>query len=161
MLTVEVIAVPNHLTERRKRTHDFYVIQGLSREATVNRVVSEFDTAPATVHEDLRSMSEWVGDLVQTDPTGESRIRELREARDRLYKLAIDARENGDADLEQKIVGDIVSSIATDIELYQSLGLTVDAAGQIDLPEDVDDDPLTGLAERDPAILSTQGEHHV
>jgi len=154
-LTVEVIAMPNHVTERRERVHDFHVIRGLSREETVERVVSEFDIAPATVHEDLCSMSEWIGDIVQTDPTGESRIRELRETRGRLYQLAIDAREDRDADLERKIVWDIVSAIATDIKLCQSLGLTVDGAGQIDLPEDVDaDDPITDLADRDPAVLS-------
>ena len=151
----EVIAVPKDVTERRERTHDLYVIQGLSREETVDRVASEFDAAPATVSDDLRCMEEWVGDLVQTDPTGESRLRELREARGRLYHLALDARENGDADLERKIVRDIVSAIATDVELCQSLGLTVDAAGQVPLPEDVDaDDPITDLADRDPAVLS-------
>lgn len=37
VLTVEVITVPNHVTERRERTHAFYVIQGLSREGTVER----------------------------------------------------------------------------------------------------------------------------
>jgi len=149
--------VPKDVTERRERTHDLYVIRGLSREETVEKVASEFDAAPATVRDDLRSMSEWVGELVQMDPTGESRIRELREARGRLYHLALDAREDGDADLERKIVRDIVSTIATDIELCQSLGLTVDAdaAGQIPLPEDVDaEDPLTDLADRDPAVLS-------
>jgi hypothetical protein len=149
--------VPKDVTERRERTHDLYVIRGLSQEETVDRVTSEFDAAPSTVRDEIRCMSEWVGELVQADPTGESRIRELREARGRLYHLALDAREAGDPDLERKIVSDIVSAIATDVELCQSLGLTVDAdrAGQIALPEDVDaEDPITGLADRDPAVLS-------
>jgi hypothetical protein len=155
MLNIEVTAVSNHVTKRRERTHKLYVIQGLSREETVERVVTEFDTAQATVHEDLRAMSNWIADLVQTDPTGESRIQELREARSRLYYYVIDARENGDADLEREIVRSIISSITTDIKLCQSLGLTDDAGGQIDLPEGVNaDDPITGLAERDPAVLS-------
>ena len=77
-------------------------------------------------------------DLIQTDPTGESRLRELREARGRLYHLALDAREDGDADLERKIVRDIVSAIVTDVELCRSLGLTVDAAGQVPTPEPKD-----------------------
>lgn len=147
----------NHVTERRERMHDLYVIQGHSREETVERVVSKFDTESATIHEDLRSMNEWIDDLVQTDPTGESRIRELREARGRLYHLVIEAREGGNADLERKIVGDVVSNIAIEFELCQSLGFSVDdvPAGQIELPEEVDaDDPLTGLAERDPAVPS-------
>lgn len=147
--------MPKDVTERRERTHDLYVIQGRSREETIEQVASEFDAAEVTVRDDLRNMRDWIGDLIQMDPTGESRIRELREARGRLYHLALDAREDGDADLERKIVRDIVSAIATDVELCQSLGLTVDAAGQIPLPEDVDaDDPITDLADRDPAVLS-------
>jgi hypothetical protein len=139
------------VTERRERTHDFYVIRGLSRDETVDRITAEFDVAAVTVRDDLRNMSEWVGDLITPDPTGESRIRELREARGRLYHLALDAREDANADLERKIVGQIVSAIATDVELCQSLGLTVDATEEISLPEDVDD-PLAQLAERDPAV---------
>lgn len=141
-------------SERRARVHDLYIIQGLSRDATVDRITDEFDVASATVRDDIREISEWVGDLIETDATGESRIRELREARGRLYNLALDAREAGDAELERKIVRDIVDSIATDVELCQSLGLTVDVdgAGQFTLPEHVDaGDPITGLAGRDPA----------
>ena len=48
-----VIAVPKDVTERRERTHDLYVIQGLSRQETVDRVAEEFDAAPATVADDL------------------------------------------------------------------------------------------------------------
>ena len=146
------------VTERRERTYELYVIQGLSREETVDRVVEEFDVAPVTVANDLREMDDWVDKLIQADPTGESRIRELRESRDRLYNLALDAREAGDTELERKIVADIVSAIATDIKLCQSLTLTdnVDAAGEIELPEDVDaDDPLRCLADCDPAVVST------
>lgn len=148
--------MPKDVTERRERTHDLHIIQGLSREETVEQVTSEFDAGERTVRDDLRNLTEWVGELIQTDPTGESRIRELREARGRLYHLALDARENGNTDLERKIVSDIVAAIATDIELCQSLGLTVDAQqpGEIPLPEDIDaDDPLASLGDRDPAIL--------
>lgn len=143
-------------SERRERTHDLSIIQGLSRNEVVDRITDEFDVKPDTVRDDLRRMNEWVGNLIETDSTGESRIRELREARGRLYDMALEAREAGDADLERKIVRDIVDSIATDIELCQSLGLTVAVDGaleqQIALPAGVDaDDPISGLAERDPA----------
>ena len=96
-------------------------------------MAEKFDAAPATVADDLRCMEEWVGDLIQTDPTGESRLRELREARGRLYHLALGAREDGDADLERKIVRDVVSAIATDVELCQSLGLTDEAPHQVEV----------------------------
>jgi len=139
------------------RTFELLVVRGRPHGDVVSQIAEEFDTTETAVETDIGRLESWVGDLPpRTLPTGELRMQEFRQARQRLYELIPKARRNGDADLERRLVRDILDSIATDIELCQSLGLAVEAPGEIVLPEDVDaDDPVTDLAERDPAVLST------
>ncbi|MFC7216040.1 hypothetical protein ACFQO4_18380 [Saliphagus sp. GCM10025334] len=61
------------VTRPREPTYTLFVIQGISREETVDRVVEEFDVAPVTAADDLREMDDWVNDLIQADSTGEFR----------------------------------------------------------------------------------------
>lgn len=151
--------MPKDVTERRERAHDLLVIEGRGYEETVARLTEEFDVAEPTVRDDLRNMSEWVGDLLRPDPTGASRLLELREARERLYDMAREAREAGDRDLERKILEGVRRSITADLQLTESLGLT-EPPGEIEAPEPREgeehptSDETADVAERDPAVLS-------
>jgi len=152
---LEVTTVPKEVRERRLRVHELLVTRGLAYNEVLDRVSDEFDVSRSAVENDISTMQDWVGEIDWTLPTGEARILELRQTRQRLYEMAREAREQGDRDLERKLLRDILKSITTDIELCQSLGLT-ETPGEIDasaLPED--EEARAKLAERDPAVAST------
>ncbi|WP_436347052.1 hypothetical protein [Natronorubrum sp. FCH18a] len=141
------------------RTFDLLIIQGRPVADVVTQIAEEFEASEAAVKTDIDRLESWVDDLPpRTDPSGKARMQEFRDARRRLYELIPAARRKDDPDLERKVIRDIITSIRTDIRLCQSLGLAVDESdvGVIELPESITgDDPLVGLAERDPAIEST------
>ena len=145
----------NSLTERRMRTVELLVMQGLPKDEAAAIIADEFDVAEKGALRDIRRLETWIGDLPpRTLPTGELRIQELRQARLRLYEIAEVAREERDISYEQRVLTEIMDSIEADIRLCQSLGLAVDAAGETTLPEDVDaSGPVGDLAERDPAVV--------
>lgn len=130
------------LRERRERTWELLVVMGVSYSQTVSRIAENFDCAESTIKTDISRMETWVGDLDVSYYSGVSRLRELRQARQRLRQYEMQAQQEEDPDLASRINKKITDNLKADIRMSQKLGLTNEEPTQIDVggldPEDED-----------------------
>lgn len=128
------------LRERRERTWELLVVMGVSYSQTVTRIADNFDCAESTVKTDISRMETWVGDLDISYYTGVSRLRELRQARQRLRQYEMQAQQEEDPDLASRINDRLARNIKADIRISQKLGLANEEPTQLDVsgldPED-------------------------
>lgn len=147
--------MPKQVRDRRLRVHELLVIEGVDYGEVLDRVAEEFDVSRSSVEDDVANMDEWVSSVTRMSPTGEVRLLELRRGRQRLYELLEEVRADGDAELERRLLTNLLESITADLRLSQSLGL-LEPKGKIKVPIDLQEDPaVDDLSERDPAVLST------
>lgn len=147
------------LRQRRERTWELLVVMGIGYSQAVARIASEFDCSEGTVKSDISRMESWLPELDVNYYSGVSRVRELRQQRQRLNQMAMQAQQNEDLQEERKIRQTIIRSIIKDVRITQRLGLTneepqqIEVAGGLD-PEDeellnefcnVDDEDLVDL----------------
>lgn len=135
----------DELRERRERTWEMLVVMGVSYGQVVTRIAQEFDCAEGTIKSDISRMETWVGDLDVSYYSGVSRLRELRQARQRLRQYEMQAQQDEDASLASKINDKIAKNLRTDIRISQKLGLTNEEPTQLEIAE--------GLSEEDEELL--------
>lgn len=128
------------LRERRERTWELLVVMGVSYSQTVSRIAENFDCAESTVKTDISRMESWVGDLDVSYYFGVSRLRELRQARQRLRQYEMQAQQDEDPDLASRINDKIAKNLKADLRISQKLGLTNETPTQVEVsgldPED-------------------------
>lgn len=128
------------LRERRERTWELLVVMGVSYSNTVTRIAEQFDCAESTVKTDISRMESWVGDLDVSYYSGVSRLRELRQARQRLRQYEMQAQQDEDPDLASRINDKIAKNLKADLRISQKLGLTNETPTQVEVsgldPED-------------------------
>lgn len=128
------------LRERRERTWELLVVMGVSYSQTVTRIAENFDCAESTVKTDISRMESWVGDLDVSYYSGVSRLRELRQARQRLRQYEMQAQQDEDPDLASRINDKIAKNLKADLRISQKLGLTNETPTQVEVsgldPED-------------------------
>lgn len=128
------------LRERRERTWELLVVMGVSYSQTVSRVADQFDCAEGTVKSDISRMEDWIHELDVSYYSGVSRLRELRQARQRLRQYEMQAQQDEDHKEAARINHKIKSNLETDIRMSQRLGLTNEEPTEIDVggldPED-------------------------
>lgn len=128
------------LRERRERTWELLVVMGVSYSQTVTRIAENYDCAESTVKTDISRMESWVGDLDVSYYSGVSRLRELRQARQRLRQYEMQAQQDEDPDLASRINDKIAKNLKADLRISQKLGLTNETPTQIEVggldPED-------------------------
>lgn len=129
------------LRQRRERTWELLVVMGIEYSQAVARIASEFDCSEGTVKSDISRMESWLPDLDVNYYSGVSRLRELRQQRQRLNQMAMQAQQDEDRDQELKVRKEIRQNITKDIRMSQRLGLAneepteIEVAGGLD-PED-------------------------
>lgn len=121
------------LRERRERTWEMLVVMGVSYTDTVSRVASEFDCAEGTVKSDISRMEDWVGKLDVSYYSGVSRLRELRQARQRLRQYEMQAQQDEDPDLASRINDKYRKNVVKDLRISQKLGLTNEEPQQVEV----------------------------
>jgi len=128
------------LRERRERTWELLVVMGVSYSQTVSRISDQYDCAESTVKTDISRMESWVGDLDVSYYSGVSRLRELRQARQRLRQYEMQAQQDEDQDLASRINDKIAKNLKADLRISQKLGLTNETPTQVEVsgldPED-------------------------
>lgn len=128
------------LRERRERTWELLVVMGVSYSNTVTRIAEQFECAESTVKTDISRMETWVGDLDVSYYSGVSRLRELRQARQRLRQYEMQAQQDEDPDLASRINDKIAKNLKADLRISQKLGLTNETPTQVEVsgldPED-------------------------
>lgn len=113
------------LIKRRDRTWDLLIVKGLDYGKVVEQVSNDFDVKPNTIEKDISRMDDWLPELNELSPkSGYSRLMEIRQNRQRLQQMAIEARGEDDPHLELKIRRQIDSAIEKDVTLSQSLGIS-------------------------------------
>lgn len=124
----------DELRQRRQETWDLLVVKGIDYGKVVSRIASKYDISESGVESDISRMDNWLPEL---DPhnleSGLSRIRELRQNRQRLQQMALEAQNEGNLDKELRIRRQIEESVETDVELAQSLGLTEKEAEEVEV----------------------------
>jgi len=128
------------LRERRERTWELLVVMGVSYSQTVSRIAEQYDCAESTVKTDISRMESWVGDLDVSYYSGVSRLRELRQARQRLRQYEMQAQQDEDQDLASRINDKIAKNLKADLRISQKLGLTNETPTEVEVggldPED-------------------------
>lgn len=128
------------LRERRERTWELLVVMGVQYSQAVSRVANQFDVAESTVKTDISRMETWVDKLDVSYYSGVSRLRELRQARQRLRQYEMQAQQDEDADLASRINDKIAKNLKADLRISQKLGLTNEETTQVEVsgldPED-------------------------
>ena len=113
---------------------------GVSYSQTVSRIADQYDCAKSTVKTDISRMESWVGDLDVSYYSGVSRLRELRQARQRLRQYEMQAQQDEDQDLASRINDKIAKNLKADLRISQKLGLTNETPTQVEVggldPED-------------------------
>lgn len=142
------------LRERRERTWELLVVMGIEYSKAVSRVASEYDCAEGTVKSDISRMENWVGELDVNYYTGVSRLRELRQNRQRKWQMAMQAQQDEDLGLERKIRKDIDDNIVKDIRMSQRLGLTNEEPTEIDIGGELSEEDKDVLDE----VCGVEGE---
>lgn len=129
-----------NLRKRRERTWELLVVMGVAYGQTVSRIADQFDCAESTVKTDISRMESWVGELDVSYYSGVSRLRELRQARQRLRQYEMQAQQDEDVNLASRINKKIADNLRTDLRISQKLGLTNEEATQVEVggldPED-------------------------
>jgi predicted transcriptional regulator len=128
------------LRERRERTWELLVVMGVQYSQTVSRIAEQYGCAESTVKTDISRMESWVGKLDVSYYSGVSRLRELRDARQRLRQYEMQAQQDEDQDLASRINDKIETNLKTDLRISQKLGLTSETPTQVEVggldPED-------------------------
>lgn len=128
------------LRRRRERTWELLVVMGVQYSKAVGRVAEEFDTAESTIKTDISRMETWVGKLDVSYYSGVSRLRELRQARQRLRQYEMQAQSDEDHELASRINDKIAKNLKSDLRISQKLGLTNEEPTQVEVggldPED-------------------------
>lgn len=109
------------LRARRERTWELLVIRGMDRDEAVDRLSTSFGVRPSTIRTDIARMDEWLPALAARPATDESRVLELRLARQRLYQMARDAHEADDLRLELDIYREVIRTLSLDDEFQDRL----------------------------------------
>lgn len=111
------------LRERREKTWNMLVVRGFDYSKVVSRLADEYDMSEGGIKSDIHRMDDWLPKLDDISyQSGVSRLRELRENRQRLQQMALQARKDDDLEQELKIRRQIDKAVQTDIQLSQSLG---------------------------------------
>lgn len=115
------------LRERREKTFDLLITKGYPYRRVVEQIASNYDISESGVETDIGRMEDWLPKIVEDDETrkdGLVRLREIRKNRQRLHRMADEARKNKDLETELEIRRKIDDSVELDIALSQSLGHT-------------------------------------
>lgn len=109
------------------------IVKGYDYRRVVDTLADRYGVAPATIETDIHRMDDWLPRLTfYDDDDGLSRILELQVNRQRLQKMATEARKEGKPRLELKIRNRIERSVELEIEVSQSLGRLVKAPEKIE-----------------------------
>ena len=113
------------IRERREETWERLVIQGVAYGTVVSELADKYDTTESAIKADISRMDDWLPELDEASlSSGVSRLRELRDNRQRKQQMAHEAREVDNLKLELEIRREIDQAIETDVTLAQSLGET-------------------------------------
>lgn len=116
------------LLARREETFDLLVVKGLPYQKVVDRIADRYDITRSGVKSDIGRIDGWLPEVLdKSDKTRRDalvRLKELRDNRQRLQQMALEARNDDDLDTELEIRTKIEDSIELDIALSQSLGMT-------------------------------------
>jgi predicted nucleic acid-binding Zn-ribbon protein len=121
------------LRSRREDTWDLLVVKGLDYRKVVRRVSNKYGSPESTIESDISNMDSWLPDLDHTNfSSGVSRLRELRENRQRRQQMVLEARSEGDTERERALLQEIDWAIEKDVRLSQSLGETHSEGASLD-----------------------------
>lgn len=126
------------LRQRRERTWELLVVMGIEYSQAVTRIASEFDCSEGTVKSDISRMESWLSELDVNYYSGVSRLRELRQQRQRLNQMAMQAQQDEAREEELKVRKEIRRNIEKDIKMSQRLGLTNEEPTEIELADGLD-----------------------
>lgn len=116
------------LLDRREETFDLLVNKGLPYRKVVDRIASRYDISESGVETDIGRMDDWLPKVIDESDTARSdgrvRLKELKQNRERLQRMALEAQSNSDLEQELAIRRKIDDSVELEIALRQSLGLT-------------------------------------
>ena len=129
------------LRDRREETWDLLVVKGLKYSTVCERLAAKYDVKENTIEKDISRMKNWLPELIRVDDTGGySRLREIRQNRQRMQQMAMEARRDGDRKEELRIRRLIDQAVELDITISQSLGMTQRAPDEVSVTGDMSHD---------------------
>lgn len=129
------------LQSRRKETWKLLIVQGVPYRNVCERLSDKYDVTASAIEKDISRMDNWIGDLIHVDDTsGHSRLMEIRENRQRLQRMAVEARQDGDREEELRIRRMIDKSAKLDVTISQSLGITARSPNEVSIDGAVNHD---------------------
>jgi len=118
----------NDLLDRREETFDLLVNKGFPYRKVVERISSKYDISESGVETDIGRMDDWLPKVIdESDHSrgdGKVRLKEIKQNRQRLQRMALEAQQRGELQTELPIRRKIDDSVELEIALRQSLGLT-------------------------------------
>lgn len=104
-------------------------VRGAQKSEVAARLSAEYGVSEKAIYKDMNRVDSWLPKLADSSfADATSRLKELRAERQRLHRMASEARRDGNTKLERKLRNDILDAIALDVELSQSVGETIEAA---------------------------------
>ncbi|UTF56010.1 hypothetical protein [Natronosalvus rutilus] len=125
----------DELRARREETWRLLVEMGIGYSDAVARIAENFDCNESTVKTDISRMETWIGELDVAYYSGVSRLRELRQQRQRLNQMALEARQQEDLTTEKSVRQEIRQNLESDMRMSQRLGLTNEEPQQFELAQ--------------------------
>lgn len=126
------------LRERRKETWNRLIVQGFPYRQVCDHLGEKYDVTPNAIEKDISRMDDWIGDLIAVDDvSGYSRLMEIRQNRQRLQRMADEARRETDRDEELRIRRMIDKAVQLDVMISQSLGITDRAPSEVNVSGDM------------------------
>lgn len=123
------------LRERREKTWELLQVRGHTPQQVAETLGPQYDVKPETIIKDIQRMDDWLGKLdAHVSATAQSRLVELRKARQREQQIRLEMRRSEDYDFhdELKAIRHVERNLELDIEASQSVGETERVPDQLE-----------------------------
>lgn len=121
------------LEARREETWRRYVVRGEARSDVCEDLAAKYDVSPNTIDSDITRMDDWLPTLCAERGVhyGVSKLRELQDVRQRLHRMAAEARAADDRAQELRVQKEIARNLKRDVAIAQSVGVLEQAPAEV------------------------------
>lgn len=126
----------DELRDRRQETYQMLVAHGISQTEVVKRLSDRYNVSKSAIRKDIKNMNSWLEDLSVDFGAGIVRLTRLRDQQQQLEQVALQARNDGEAQTEIRARQEIRKAIMAEDRMATRLGLSPDGAAAEDVSEE-------------------------